>query len=68
MNDSIGYITCTVILDAWSKNVGGNLQKYIESKPTWDNIKEQSCTIASDYFKTKGTMYDQQHKKEFDQC
>ena len=39
MNDAIGYIMHAIVLDAWTENVGGDLQCYVDSKPSGDDIK-----------------------------
>ena len=38
MNDGLKYITQCTILDAWVESVGGNLQEFISSKPTLEEI------------------------------
>ena len=63
MNDGIGYITHMVILDAWAENIGGDLEKYADSKPSWDDVEWQAKDIAIDYFETKGNSNDQ-HRSE----
>ena len=67
MNDRIGYIMHAVILDAWTENVGGDLQHYLDSKPNWDDIEWQAWDIAASYFETKGNSNDQHRNKEHNQ-
>jgi len=38
MNNGLKYITWCTILDAWVESVGGNLQEFISSKPTLEEI------------------------------
>ncbi|KAF8335733.1 uncharacterized protein EI90DRAFT_3152773 [Cantharellus anzutake] len=57
MNDGINYITQCTILDAWTENVGGDLQKFVESKPSLEVIQRRAEHIAKEYFETKDAMY-----------
>ena len=60
MNDGIWYIMQMVILDMWAENVSGNLQHYINSQSSWEDIKQQARKIAMDCFDMKGDSNDQQ--------
>ncbi|KAF8334019.1 uncharacterized protein EI90DRAFT_2852726, partial [Cantharellus anzutake] len=63
MNDGISYVLQTAILDAWSESVG-DLDKYKESGPTWDEIESQAALVQSSCFETKGIHTFQQEKDQ----
>src|SRR5260370_34027456 len=65
MNDRIMIITKATILDAWRENIGGELEDYIELKPTWEDIEKRAKVIMSECFETKRkrNLYDQRYKQ-----
>ncbi len=63
MNDGMKFITDTAILDAWREDIGGELEDYIESKPTWEDTEKRVKVIASEYFETKTNSYDRWNKQ-----
>src|SRR5260370_41166956 len=65
MNNGISYVVQMAILDAWSENVG-DLEKYRDLKPTWDEIKNQAASVWSNCFETKGIPA-QQDNNSWDQ-
>ena len=53
MNDGLKYITQCTILDAWVESVGSNLQEFISSKPTLEEINQHAEEITRLHFETK---------------
>ncbi len=51
----------------WAKNIGGDLEKYVKSEPSWDDIEKHSKVIASEYFVTKEVGGNQRQNKDMDQ-
>ncbi|KAF8344262.1 uncharacterized protein EI90DRAFT_2902059 [Cantharellus anzutake] len=67
MNDGINYITRCIILDAWEESVGSDLQKFISSKPTLEEINRKAEEITRAHFETKQDAMNQWPQEEQDQ-
>ncbi|KAF8341602.1 uncharacterized protein EI90DRAFT_2881729, partial [Cantharellus anzutake] len=67
MNDGIMFITRSTILDAWTENIGGDLQNYAESKPDWGDIERRAKIIVSEYFETNTISSDQRRNRQCDE-
>ncbi|KAF8316520.1 uncharacterized protein EI90DRAFT_3134333 [Cantharellus anzutake] len=67
MNDGLNYVTQCTILDVWAENVGGDLEKFITSKPSLEEISQCAYQITTEYFETKQHTRDWLQRKEQDQ-
>ncbi|KAF8333484.1 uncharacterized protein EI90DRAFT_2916867 [Cantharellus anzutake] len=67
VNDGLNYITQCTILDAWAESVDGDLEGFVASKPTLEEIDRRAEEIERLHFRTKQNAMDQQQRQDQDQ-